>query len=417
MAKVVNQQASKGRKSVDHDRNALLRSTPQRGSNQSTVRDYNERLVLQLIRNHGWLTKSEATVATGLSPNAVSVIFKSLDRAGLLVRGKPERGRIGQPSVPSAINPDAKRYMGLKIGRRSTELVIIDFAGGVVSRACEFHQYPVPERCIAFVDRAIPEVLGAAGINASQVAGFGVAMPWELWSWTEEIGAPKEVMEAWMTFDVEGALNRLGPWRVTVANDGTAACTAELMHGRHLDKTDFVYFFVGTFIGGGIVLNSSVFFGRQGNAGGFGPLRVPGGPPGKDRLVDCASLSVFEDRVRQAGGDPARVAADDGVWSAHPAEAADWIVTCARGLSHAVISSLAVIDFDSVIIDGAFPDDVRRAVVTAVQAELDKADLQGVGRPRVEAGKFGGVARAVGAATLPMYEDYAINQNTLMRSG
>lgn len=402
---------------MENDRDALLRSSPQRGSNQSTVRDYNERLILQLIRNHGWLTKSEATRATGLSPNAVSVIFKTLESADLLVRGRPERGKIGQPSVPSAINLDAKRYMGLKIGRRSTELVIIDFAGSVVSRAQEFHRYPLPESCLAFVERATPDVFRKAGIDASQVAGFGVAMPWELWSWTREAGAPKEMMEAWMAFDVEGALSRLGPWRVVVANDGTAACTAELMHGRHLDKTDFVYLFVGTFVGGGIVLNSSVFFGRQGNAGGFGPLRVPGEVPGKDRLVDVASLSVFQDMVQEAGGDPTLVAADEGVWAAFPTEAKAWIDTCARGLAHAVISSLSVIDFDSIIIDGAFPDDVRRAVVAAVQSELDKADLQGVGRPRIEAGKLGGAARAIGAATLPMYEDYAINQNTLMRSG
>ncbi len=398
------------------DRDAFLRSNPQRGSNQTRLRDYNERLILQLIRNHGWLTKSEATRATGLSPNSVSMIYKTLEFDDLLIRGKPEPGKIGQPSIPFAVNPRAKHYMGLKIGRRSYELVVIDFTGSVLSAAKEFHRYPLPETCLDFSSRAIPYVLQKEGIDDSQVAGFGVAMPWELWSWTSEFGAPREMMEGWIGYDVEGAFNRLGPWRVLVANDGSAACTAELMHGKHLDKTDIVYFFVGTFVGGGIVLNSSVFLGRQGNAGGFGPLRVPGGAPGKDRLVDAASLSVFERMVEEAGGDPTRVASDPGVWDEFPNEAKIWIEVCARGLSHAVISSLAVIDFDSVIIDGAFPDSVKRAVVATVQRELGKEDLQGVGHPNIEAGKMGGMAKAVGAATLPMYEDYAINQNTLMRS-
>lgn len=398
------------------DRETLLRSSAQKGSNQSTVRDYNEKLVLQLIRNHGWLTKSEATRATGLSSNAVSVIFKTLENADLLVRGTAERGTIGQPSVPSAINPNAKRYMGLKIGRRSTELVIIDFTGSVISSAREFHRFPLPQNCLAFVKKSIPEVLEKAGIDETQIAGFGVAMPWELWNWTWEIGAPKEDMEAWKSFDVEAELNRLGPWRVVVANDGTAACAAELMHGRHLEKTDFAYFFVGTFVGGGIVLNSSVFFGRTGKAGGFGPLRVPGEGPGKNRLVDTSSLSVFEEMIRRAGGEGDRVASDEKVWSDFPKEAKGWIDTCARGLSHAIISSLSVIDFDSIIIDGALPDDIRQTLVAAVKNKLSEADLQGVDCPIIEAGKFGSVARAVGAATLPMYEDFAINQNTLMRS-
>lgn len=175
--------------------------------------------------------------------------------------------------------------------------------------------------------------------------------------------------------------------------------------------------FFNAFIGGGIVLNSSVFFGRQGNAGGFGSLRVPGGSPGKDRLVDSASLSAFEDMVQEASGDPTLVAADEWVWAAFPTEAKAWIDTCARGLADSVISSPSVIDFDSIIIDGAFPDEVRRAVVAAVRSELDKGDFQGVGRPRIEAGKLGGAARAIDAATLPMCEDYAINRNMLMRSG
>ena len=111
---------------TDH-RKSLLFTNPQKGSNQGAIRTYNERLVLQLIREHGELSKAEATVATGLSANAISEIFRSLEKSNLLLRGDPIRGRVGQPSIPLRINPEANRYMVLKIGRRSLEMGIADF--------------------------------------------------------------------------------------------------------------------------------------------------------------------------------------------------------------------------------------------------------------------------------------------------
>ena len=68
-----------------------------RGSNQSGMRDHNERLVLSLVRQNGALAKSDIARITGLSAQTVSVIMRSLEQDRLLLRGEPVRGRIGQP--------------------------------------------------------------------------------------------------------------------------------------------------------------------------------------------------------------------------------------------------------------------------------------------------------------------------------
>ena len=91
----------------------LLSSSLKRGTNLQSVRSYNEKLVLQLIREHGELSKAEATIATGLSANAMSQIFRTLESSNLLKRGKPIRGRIGQPSTPLSINGKANYYLAL----------------------------------------------------------------------------------------------------------------------------------------------------------------------------------------------------------------------------------------------------------------------------------------------------------------
>ena len=84
-----------------------------RGSNQSGMRDHNERLVLSLVRQQGGLAKSDIARITGLSAQTVSVIMRALEQDGLLLRGEPVRGRIGLPSVPMFLNPEGAFFLGL----------------------------------------------------------------------------------------------------------------------------------------------------------------------------------------------------------------------------------------------------------------------------------------------------------------
>lgn len=403
-------------KKTDGDKQEeLLRAHPLKGSNLTTVRGVNERLILHLVRSHGKLTKAEATRITGLSPNAVSVIFRALEADELLLRGKPIRGRIGQPSVPMMLNPDARHYVGFKIGRRTFDLVVVNFVGEVLARRTEPHAYPTPAATLCFVKDQLAALLSSAGKSQSDIAAMNVAMPFELWSWTADFGAPQSEMDAWRSFDLVAELKDVVPWPLTVENDGTAACRAELVFGPPDAAQDFVYFFVGSFIGGGVVLNGSVFPGRSGNSGGFGPLRVPD-EPGGDRLVDHASIAVLERMIADHGGDPLRqIHSGSNDWDAVDSLVQPWISRAGRSLAHAIISTLAVIDFQAVVIDGAFPPSIRSRLVGEVERQLDRLDMQGVIRPDIKPGHFGSIARALGAAAYQISTEYMIDQNTLLR--
>ncbi|MEZ5799698.1 MAG: winged helix-turn-helix transcriptional regulator [Nitratireductor sp.] len=87
-----------------------------RGSNQSGMRAYNERLVLTLVRRHGSLAKTDIARMTGLSAQTVSVIMRQLEADELLLRGEPMRGRVGQPSVPLSLNPEGAFFSASRSG-------------------------------------------------------------------------------------------------------------------------------------------------------------------------------------------------------------------------------------------------------------------------------------------------------------
>ena len=65
-------------------RSAEPASRLHRGTNQSGMRDSNERLVLSLVRRNGSLAKTEIARMTGLSAQTVSVIMRELEEEGLL---------------------------------------------------------------------------------------------------------------------------------------------------------------------------------------------------------------------------------------------------------------------------------------------------------------------------------------------
>ncbi len=386
-----------------------------RGSNQSGMRAFNERLVLSLVRRHGQLAKSEIARATGLSAQTVSVIMRQLEADQLLVRGEPVRGKVGQPSVPMSLNANGAFFIGLKIGRRSCELVLIDFLGEILLHSESTYAFPMPDAVMGFVRDGIAESHSNLVKRAERIAGIGTAVPFELWNWADEVGASADEMAAWQNFDLREEVGKLSDWPVYLHNDATAACGAELTFGQHADFQDFIYFYIGTFVGGGVVLNRSLYWGRTGNAGSLGSMPVPG-PGGQTiQLIDQASLVVLEKQLKQLGADPSPIWSGKGDWGAFPEATEGWLETAARGLAYAIVAAQSVIDFEAAIIDGGFPQALRRELIGKIKSDIAKHDLQGLVIPKVVEGSIGPVARALGGASLPLSARFLIDQNRLMR--
>jgi len=386
------------------------------GSNLTTVRSTNERLILHLVRTHEQLTKADATRLTKLSANAVSVIFRSLEEAGFLLRCAPIRGRIGQPSTPMRLNPAARYYAGLYLGRRSYRLVIIDFVGNILARQTSIHNYPTPTSLIAFIKQALPMVLDQSGIKQSQLDAFNIAAPGELWSWTPELGIAKEEMEPWRFFNLRDEVATLVRLPVEIENDGTSACRAELVFGGKRAAMDWAYFYVESFIGGGIVLNGSVYPGRRSHAGGFGPLRVPE-QAGGSRLMDHASLVTLEHLVKSEPEEAIeRIYSDELNWSSIEQPLDAWIKRAGKSLTYAIVSSLTVVDFEDFVIDGALPVHVRDRLLNEIREQWELLDRQGIDTPQISPGKFGAIAGALGAAAIQISNDFMINQHQVLQS-
>jgi predicted NBD/HSP70 family sugar kinase len=391
-----------------------------RGTNQIGVRLYNERLVLSMIRRHTSLPKADIARMTGLSAQTISIIINQLTADGLLRKGKPQRGRIGQPSVPFSLNPEGAFSFGLKIGRRSVDLYLINFVGEVIRLLHKTYPYPTPEGITDFARAGIAELLqGLPEAFVARIAGLGIGAPYEMWTWPEEIGAPKDDIDAWRSIDIRAEIARECAWPVYFANDITAACAAELMFGRGSDYIDYLYVFIGSFIGGGLVLDGHLFPGRTSNAAALGSMPaydpVGGGAARKPQLMHQASIYVLERKLLAEGRDPSVLWQSPDNWGELGPALDIWIGEVAESLAYAIAASIAVIDVQTVIVDGAFPVDVRARIIEQTRAALAGVNQQGLSPFHLVEGTIGNAARAMGGAAIPLLANFTQDREVLFK--
>jgi len=383
---------------------------PGAGANQHGLRDHNARLILSLIQRQGALPGSELARLAGLSPQTVSVILRELELDGFLMRGDPQRGRVGKPSVPMALAPDAVHALGLKLGLRSADLVLCDFLGAVKGQIRTTYRWPVPDQIFAFLRDGLARLTRVlTPAQRARITGIGIARPHEIWTWHDAVGAPQGTLDLWQGIDFAAEIARFSPLPVLIENDATAACRAEHVYGRGRAFRDFAYFFVGSFIGGGIVLNHSVMAGSTGNAGAFGslPSRRADGTP--CQLIDAASIWLLEAALARTGVDPARLWTHAQDWSDFGAVLDPWLADTADAIAAAAVTVCAVVDFEAIIVDGGFPPSVRAGLVARIRDRLSGLDRRGLSPFAVYPGEVGGNARAIGAACTPIFSRHLLN--------
>ena len=271
---------------LDHRSNEVVRD-PEGGANQTGLRDQNARLILSYIRRHGEMASAEIARRSGLSAQTVSNIVRSLESEGLVLRGKSVKGGVGKPSTPVALNPSGVFALGLSIGRRSMEAVLIDFRGASVERRHQAYSFPTPNNVREFLRRSMAFFQEAYPNAWEKVTDIGVSSPFWLWNWSDVSNAPTKRILQWRDVSVADIVAEESKRRVVFENDATSACVAEHMIGRGGQFSEFLYIFVGSFVGGGVVLGGKVFTGRSGNSGALGPLPVPDGQGWRNATLEC----------------------------------------------------------------------------------------------------------------------------------
>ncbi|MBK6649664.1 MAG: ROK family transcriptional regulator [Betaproteobacteria bacterium] len=389
-----------------------------RGSNHVGMRQFNERVVLQSLRQHGALPKAELARLTGLTAQTIGLITARLDEDELLIRHEPVRGRIGQPSVPMALNPDGAFSIGIKVGRRNTDWLLIDFTGQVRDRLTLSYAFPDAKTLLPVLGKNLAQLQQSLGPLASRLVGVGVAAPFRMGGWHRMLGLSEAQSNTWNELDLRQEVQALTDLPVSFVKDASAACVAELVAGRGRDLKTFLYIFIDTFVGGGLVINSRLHGGLHGNGGAVASLPTQmaqaGQPP--DQLLAHASLWELEQRFVARGLDATAAYDDRALLPPFSTETAAWTQHCAEALAHTIISATALLDLEAVVIDGSVCRALLKQLTQQTHTALGHYNWEGLWPTTLVEGSIGSDARALGGALLPLHANFAPDHDLFLKS-
>ncbi|MDQ0468098.1 ROK family transcriptional regulator [Labrys wisconsinensis] len=396
-----------------------------KGSNSVQIRHYNERVVLEALRRMGEASKADLARSANLTPQAVAGIVAALEEAGLAEPRGKRAGQIGQPSTIYAVAPDGALSIGLHVGRRALDAVLIDLAGR--TRRVETSEYAYPEpQAVADLAAAYVRTLHSslAPELRRRVVGVGVAMPYFLGGWRNELDLPLRVTAAWEEFDLRARLAEETDLPLHFQNDASSAATAELVYGHGQTVRDFIHFSVHTFIGGGLIIDGKLETGPHGNSAAFGPYPVgpsrlstvppPAGP--FEILLRRASIYVLTHHLRANGVPINRAYELEALGERAEPYLSEWIADCADALATAIVGAIAVVDVSAVVIDGILPRAILERTVEAIRERFEAIVPEGLVVPAIRAGSIGSQAAAIGAAIIPLYAMFAPDSDVLVKT-
>lgn len=393
-------------------------SRQMRGSNQNGMRQFNERIVLQAIRHHEAIPKADLARLTQLSTQTVAIIVGRLESEGLLLRQDRVRGRIGQPSVPLSLNPDGAYSVGIQVGRRNLELLVADFCGQTVMRHEVHYEYPDPDTLFDAMAAGLDDLRQRMGERWTRTVGVGLTAPLSLHNWADLMGGQAaKALARWDGVDLRTRVQALTDWPVVFAKDTTAACVAELLQGRGRSVRSFLYVFVGTFVGGALVLGGQLMGGGRGNAGAIGslPVGLPEQGHMPPQLLQRASGWQLEQALQARGLDPLLVQRDEVMAPVHQAHTSAWLQQSSQSLAMTVASASALLDLDAVVIDGSLSPALMSALCVATRDALQQYRFDGMHQPELLTGLVGGHARALGAALLPLHQQFFPDKDIILK--
>lgn len=370
--------------------------TIRRGTNAGGMRRYNERLILSAVRRMNGASKAELARVTTLSPQAVVRIVDELDGEGLLFQAGKRTGGMGQPATIYRINGKRGYTVGVEVGRGDTTIALLDFDGERKAVCRHADSFPSIDTVLRHVNAFIDEHLAATNLLSNEAfMGIGIAMPWFLGEWRDELGISIDQADEWRRADVADRLQAGLAWPAFFENDGNAAALAQLLCGAGIDLQDFLAVNIGTFVGGGLVLGGRVHQGRHGNAGALASMPVCAA--GKsDYLIHHASLYALNQEA---------VAEERSAWTRR----------CVEALAFAVTSANSLLDLEAVIIDGALSSTCLDAIATGLQEHFLTNSPPDFFVPEIRRGGLGNVAAAVGAALLPLHASFTPDLASLFK--
>jgi predicted NBD/HSP70 family sugar kinase len=380
-----------------------------RGTTQQSSAPYNRRIVLDVIRRQGRISRREIVALVSLSPQTVANITNELETLGLIVARRVTGAKArGQPPIAFELNPSAGSSIGISLEPGRASAALVNLVGEILARGEVDLDTHDPQRVHTGMLQLIQDLRQRPGAT-ERVWGVGVALPGPLVKTDISFLGPT-VLEGWSDLSVLDQLREATGLQVFYSVDSVAAALGETLFGVARSLDSFFYMHFGLGLGGTLVVNRSAYRGANGNATEIGHIPVvPGG-----RACYCGNSGCLErylslHSLAEALG-VAGAADRDALIVAQLERNSDpalqaWCREAADRLRDAVCVIENMLDPATIVIGGSAPKLLVERLVTLAQPLLHSV-RGGVAaaHPRILLSERQEDSSILGAAVLPIYD-------------
>lgn len=373
------------------------------------LRVMNERAALDLLTEHGALSRARLGALTGLSKPTVSQLLARLEAAGLVTAAGTSEGRPGPGARLYALRGEVAHVAALDVRPGGVRAAVADVTGAVLAtRTLATPARPGPGGVAAQLTAALDGAARAAGVERTALRRVVVGTPGAFDPRTGRLRYAGH-LAGWhspgLLAEVAAALH---PVPVEYENDVNLAAVAERRLGAARGHEDFVLLWNGTGLGAALVIGGRLHRGWTGGAGEIGFLPVAGAPLARGvarsgsggfqelagaapdgEAVAAALLRAAAEAYARPGDEPAATAPggpDAGVFSLHAGPTALLRAYAVR-LATGIASLVAVLDPAVIVLTGRVLAAGGEPLLRLTEEEL--AELA-PSRPRLLAGEVTG---------------------------
>ncbi|MDX3383926.1 ROK family transcriptional regulator [Streptomyces niveiscabiei] len=398
------------------------------GTNLPRVGGYNQAVVLDAVRTSGEISRVELAALTGLTNQTVSNVVRKLLDAGLVAESGQAPSNGGKRRTLLSLRADGAYAVGVHLDPDAAVIVVVDLAGQVVgSRRLRLTDPWDPAGIVDRVSRAALRLVERAGVDRARLLGLGVAAPGPLDGTTGAVVSPPN-FPGWGRVPLTEMFAEATGLPVALDNDATAAAIGERWIGGAERAGSFLFVYLGTGVGAGIVLDNTVLHGDSGNAGEFGHMPVEPG----DRVCQCGAndclgpycspAAIIEDLFDRHGpGTAAGLGLIGGPDSVHldwkalrkaarsgDDAALDVVRRAARRIGQAARGATSLLDVGRIVLGGEALRGIEGLMREEIEAAVNRTSVARTIRGiTVEPSVIGETVGAVGAASLVLHGNYA----------
>ncbi|MEU5090951.1 ROK family transcriptional regulator [Streptomyces sp. NPDC021356] len=362
------------------------------------LRAMNDRAALDLLLEHGPLSRTRIGKLTGLSKPTASQLLARLEAAGLVRATGTSEGRPGPNAQLYSVDPAAAYAAGLDVNPYRIRAAVADVTGRTVG---EF-RLPTPGRhpsqpVVRQVTDALDGAVKAAGLARADVHRLVIGTPGAFDPNTGRLRYASH-LPGWHSPAILDELAAALPMPVEYENDVNLVAIAEQRLGSARGHQDFVLLWNQEGLGAALVLGGRLHRGWTGGAGEVGFLPVPGAPlvrqvtrANSGGFQELAGAQVVPKLARRLGIEDLPSGPYTEAAAALVARAADHaggphrelLTAYATRLATGLASLVSVLDPELVVLSGSALTAGGEVLRALVQAELEELAAS---RPRLVMG-------------------------------